>query len=62
MKDRGDTFFKRQDYGAAVNAYTAALSLDSTLSAVRPPPPPPGETAHFTNMYGIRPDVCLLSF
>ncbi len=34
LKDRGDGFFGRRDYEAAVNAYSAALTLDRDLPAV----------------------------
>jgi dyslexia susceptibility 1 candidate gene 1 protein len=34
LKDRGDGFFGRRDYEAAVNAYSAALTLDRELPAV----------------------------
>jgi dyslexia susceptibility 1 candidate gene 1 protein len=34
LKDRGDSFFGKKDYEAAVNAYSAALTLDRNLPAV----------------------------
>ena len=34
LKDRGDGFFGKRDYEAAVNAYSAALTLDRNLPAV----------------------------
>ena len=34
LKDRGDGFYGKKDYEAAVNAYSAALTLDRSVAAI----------------------------